>query len=681
MSMKRIGRAPALSIASLVLFALAASLAAAPAEEEAKAILDAAGVTGGLIVHIGCGDGRLTAGLRANDGCVVHGLDPDAADIAKASQHIQAKGLYGPVSVEHWQGPRLPYSDDLVTLVVSDDLGKVTMGEMMRALRPGGVAYIKTGGGWKKTVKPRPATIDEWTHYLHDASGNAVAADSEVRPPKHMRWKATPLYARSHEIDTTVAALVSARGRLFYILDEGLTGITDQRLPQTWAIVARDAFNGVELWRRPLPHWGWRQWKEKQLAGKDWTALRGQRTRTPASVPRRLVAEGDRVFATLGFHAPLSILDAATGEVLHTCKGTEGTDEILVSDGTALAYIPNPSGDAARRRGEKPAPSALVAVDAATGTERWRQGVSRIATLCLAIEDGRIAYQTGRDVVARRLATGRELWRTRLKPPKGKKGRGGGTLVAHDDLVLTLAMGRLFCLSATDGKQLWTAPASRGPGVANPSDLFVADGLVWQGSSRQGRDPRTGKVQRTLELYKLISPGHHFRCYRSKATDDYLLWTKRGVEFLDLDGEDHMRHDWLRAACKYGFMPANGLLYITPHQCFCYAGVKLNGFNALAARVREGPAGERLQRGPAFGEVGSQQEAVGAADWPMHRHDIKHSGSTPAAVPPKVERRWEAALGGRLTQPVVVGDRLYVARTDAHRVLCLDATSGETVWA
>ena len=85
----------------------------------AREIQDATGVKGGLIVHVGCGDGTLTAALRTSDGFIVHGLDTDAANIAAARQHIQSLGLYGPVSVETWSGKRLPYADNLVNLVVS----------------------------------------------------------------------------------------------------------------------------------------------------------------------------------------------------------------------------------------------------------------------------------------------------------------------------------------------------------------------------------------------------------------------------------------------------------------------------------------------------------------------------------------------------------------------------------
>ena len=56
-------------------------------------ILDAAGIQGGLIVHLGCGDGRLTAALRAGDNCVVQGLDTDPQHVEAARKHIQSLGI------------------------------------------------------------------------------------------------------------------------------------------------------------------------------------------------------------------------------------------------------------------------------------------------------------------------------------------------------------------------------------------------------------------------------------------------------------------------------------------------------------------------------------------------------------------------------------------------------------
>lgn len=68
-------------------------------EKTAQKILDAAGIKGGLVVHIGCGDGKLTAALSANEGYMVHGLDRSVKNIEQARKHIQSLGIYGYVSV------------------------------------------------------------------------------------------------------------------------------------------------------------------------------------------------------------------------------------------------------------------------------------------------------------------------------------------------------------------------------------------------------------------------------------------------------------------------------------------------------------------------------------------------------------------------------------------------------
>jgi SAM-dependent methyltransferase len=198
-------------------------LSTATAQPLARHILEATGFKGGLIVHIGCGDGKLTAALRASDSYLVHGLDVKAENVEKAREHIQSLGLYGSVSVERFDGQRLPYADNLVNLVVSENLGGVSMDEVMRVLAPGGIAYIKSGGKWIKQVKSRSAEIDEWTHFLYDASNNAVSKDSIVGPPRQLQWVAGPQWARSHDHLASVSVLVSSGGRIFYIVDEGPT--------------------------------------------------------------------------------------------------------------------------------------------------------------------------------------------------------------------------------------------------------------------------------------------------------------------------------------------------------------------------------------------------------------------------------------------------------------------------
>jgi hypothetical protein len=67
-------------------------------------------------------------------------------------------------------------------LVVSGQL-PVDRAELLRALCPNGVAVFTTDHGQLTTdeiVKPRPNQIDDWTHYVHDPSNNAVAHDSAI---------------------------------------------------------------------------------------------------------------------------------------------------------------------------------------------------------------------------------------------------------------------------------------------------------------------------------------------------------------------------------------------------------------------------------------------------------------------------------------------------------------------
>ena len=217
---------PTVALVSLVLYMPSVAKAQSrDSDTVARQILDAVGVRGGLIVHVGCGDGKLTAALRVNNRYVVQGLDVDAGNVEKSRKHADSLGIYGSVSIDTFDGRHLPYVDDMVNLVVAEDLGDVPMTEVVRVLCPDGVAYIRSGGKWRRTAKPRPANIDEWTHFLHDSGGNAVANDTQVGPPKRLRWVAEPRWCRSHEFPSSVNAVVSAGGRIFTIFDEGPSGV------------------------------------------------------------------------------------------------------------------------------------------------------------------------------------------------------------------------------------------------------------------------------------------------------------------------------------------------------------------------------------------------------------------------------------------------------------------------
>ena len=667
--------------------------AAAIPAESAKDILTATGVKGGIVVHLGSGDGKLTAALRANDKYTVHGLDADAANVGRAREHIHSLGLYGQVSVEQFDGVRLPYADNLINLMVVEKAGKVKNKEIMRVLVPEGVAYVKRRGQWKKTVKPRPGNIDEWSHFLHDAGNNAVAKDTVVGPPRRLQWVAPPLWLRSHETPSGIQAQVSAGGRIFYLLDEGLIGITDERLPDKWSVICRDAFNGKLLWKRPLGSWGWREWSTERWEGQDWTTLRSGRTDVPPENERRLVAANDRLYISLSYRAPLSILDAATGETLATVKEAEPVSEILASDGVVVVLSKEPGTPEKARKGtESRASSKIVAVDGITGKVLWHKQVGATRTLSLAVDKGRVVFQSGGSLVALSLQKGDELWRTQNADAKT------GTLVATDGLVLIRGGNRITSYDAVNGEKLWQKDKVAG---GYSLDLFVADGLVWGGvftvddnllpirksadALAIGLDPRTGEEKRRIAVPNLLSPEHHHRCYRNKATDRYIIAGLEGAEFLDLKEDNHSQNNWVRGACKLGIMPCNGLLYVPVDQCFCQPGSKILGTTAIAPESAYAGAEisdkQRLEKGPAYSKAsGSKAGTKDGGDWPTFRHDAARSGATRSSVAAKVAQEWRTEIGGKLTAPVAANGKVFVAAIDAHTVYALDMKDGSVEW-
>ncbi len=697
-------RSCGIPLAAILCLGCSSAFAATSAEE----ILDVTGVEGGLVVHLGCGDGKLTALLHANDRYLVHGLDAKQATVAAARAHIRSRGLYGPVSVRQWDSDRLPYGDNMVNLVVISGEQRVSSGEIERVLAPQGSVVVQglidtrnttlvaqsppVVGGWARYAKPLPDDIDQWTHYLHDAGNNAVAEDDRVGPPRHLQWKSGPMWCRSHEFSSSVQALVSADGRLIGVLDEGIIG-QPRGVPALWALIARDAFNGVLLWRRPCGRIN----------------------------PHALVAVGDNVYVTLTARGPLSILDAATGETRHTCEATGKVSEIAMCDNRLIlnTQLPGKQGRSGLH---------VVAADPDDGHILWKKAVGAIAPNTLVAGEGRVCYCDGVNLVCLSLASGEEIWQTAAKP-----GGRGYAVLYNGAVFLTGGSTRAFSLET--GKALWTGPDGS-PHARNPPGLFGAGGLIWcawghvdprsflwqhREETRQGYDPTTGEVRKTVSADRLVTAGHHIRCYPPKATSRYLLLNKRGVEFFDLQGTNHMRANWTRGACGFGMLPANGFLYAPPSQCFCYPGVLLTGLNALSA-AREVPAAEavedepRLEKGPAYDSLaaGASRPDMSTADWPTYRHDVFRSGSVKASLPVELERVWETRLcppgfdpadevedtpiltgplatldgptlrerpRGGLTPPVAAGGKVFVAEPDAHAVHAVNAKDGKHRWS
>jgi len=709
-SARRVGLAPPIENGGA---SHSASLRAGPTlQQKAKQILDGAGFTGGIIVHLGCGDGKLTAALSADDNHIVHGLDSNARAVQAARQYIRRQGIYGPVSIEHFDGKSLPYTDNLVNLVVAEGdhagspLRGVPEAEVMRVLAPGGVLYAEQNGRWNRTVKPRPQNIDQWTHYLHDPSGNAVAHDDVVGPPRHIQWTAGPRYDRSHEHLPNLCALVSTGGRIFYILDE--SSLSSIRQTPEWRLVARDAFNGTLLWKKKVGAWF------PHIV--NWGA-------TPRQLQRKLVAVGGRVYVTLGIHSPVTEVDAATGRTIQVYDDTEGAEEIILHKGILLLtlrsvtdertaelarwaqMLKRRSSPADKRETAEPlvkrlrtteakGAKSVIALDANTGKLLWKKDgadASGLRTNTLCAEDDCVFYQNGGKVVCLDIKKGRLKWSE----------SSAALRCVYDGIVYCSDGKAVTALSAKNGREKWTKPTL----LTQIRDLFVAGGSVWVGgfkpfpSKRSPAwgpyfatqlNPATGEVTMHIEPE---NPSHHHRCYYNKATDRYILAGRRGTEFVDLAAGEVLWNSWARGACKYGVMPANGLVYTPPHPCGCYIGAKLTGFNAMTATIDErrwtkdegrgksDAATEPVEEGPAYRDISNLKSQISnSREWPTYRSDAERSGYTRTKVPAVLHRRWQVKVGERITAPVVADGKIFLASVDRHSLSAIDAESGKSVW-
>jgi outer membrane protein assembly factor BamB len=696
-----------------ILLATTAPEALADPADEAQQIASLAGFHGGLVIHVGCGDGKLTAALRLADNCVVQGVEADAKRVDTARAAIRALGVYGPVSIMHWSGKRLPYVDNLATLVVCEDPDAVPAGELLRVLRPHGAAVVKRDGKWTVTVKPQLQGTDEWEQHYHGADNNAVAQDAVVGPPRRYQWLGEPEWQRSHLAMPSINSMVSTKGRLFTIEDLG--SAEHPALPGKQALVARDAYNGVVLWR---------------VMFSDWHPIYIRNKEMPVQLQRRLVAVGDVVFCTPGYSAPITVFDAAKGVVIGRHERTAGTVEFVYDRGVLFVVTGDPSDisealtdlsrsalktslfkrDAYGPAIERPddPQNDILAIDAGSGKELWKisgadtQGYEGAT---LGVIGDRVIYATTSELVCLDRPTGKSLWRVPapivLKGPRGI----AVSLVLSDRAAYLADSAQLRAFRLTDGQALWATPATINH--HKPPDVFVANGLVWaaaydastgrpsppRGLTRMGVngfDPESGKLVRQLDQ-AMAGPMGHDRCYRNRITTRYYINTATGgSDFLGLDSPAEFPNPWIRSTCGIGPLPCNGLYYAGPPSCACCNSVMLNGLNALAAEPGFTSSDQpihvetkaTLVKGPAFSEISNLQVQVADSpdDWPAYRHDNARTGTTKNQVPAALAKRWEAKVGTRVSAPVIAAGMVFVADVDGHAVCAMNAADGKIVW-
>ena len=133
-----------------------------------------------------------------------------------------------------------------------------------------------------------------------------------------------------------------------------------------------------------------------------------------------------RSMSRLGFEAPVTKLDAATGETLMTYTGSDKTEELICHDGTLLVVTGDPE----------------FMIEKADGCEGyWEQAEEEEATIAKQI----MAYDA---------ETGKLKWKLERAALKGLVPL---SLCASGNRVFYLDDKRLHCLDTENGKELWAS--------------------------------------------------------------------------------------------------------------------------------------------------------------------------------------------------------------------------------
>jgi outer membrane protein assembly factor BamB len=663
----------------------------------------ATGIDAGLAVVVPANDAAAMADLTHAGRMLVHGLAADDAARDRVRAALMTRGLYGLATVETWMdAPHLPYADNLVTLLVvdRDALGAKAPPEteLMRVVAPYGVLYAKAGGQWKKTVKPRPASFDDWHHFDYGADGNAVSNDTAVRQPTGVQWtsamQAIPLGGNPAGYDTPGGLRVSGR---YAVIDWHERG-ADKKNQKAY-LQCRDAFSGVPLWSIE---------RDMGVNRRRWA----------------FATDSRYVYTWLKSGGELTAVELATGKPALAFRGTvpqggqgsaAGTlpaaTQVRVAGGRLLVNLNQKllcfDAAAGTRHGNLPCRVPLLWEFAESGQNVFFPCLAAGAGRAFALLSPRPDSQAGRwpftpdtqAVVCLDLATGRPLWRnTEVKDrPIGQLICADGRLVLFGSAAISGGAAAPFfgTLDAATGR---LGPINdngqRTYNVAYYNALY-RDGAVWAAgafSNLYRFDPATG------QMTKAWSISYNQRCPRFTATRD--LFILGFVTYLDKHFSGTIQ-SVARSGCAMGNLPANGMVYLTPSACGCFTMTR--GYQALsgeplrpplpdAARLVRGsgkpaslpPAPSRSPDGPVADDWVRQVRAAAAETEPAtvagktlvavtHQHRVECRDAAGKAL-------WAFVADGRVSQPPVVsGDAVYVGSHDGW-VYCLGLSDGGLRW-
>ncbi|MFM2092697.1 MAG: Serine/threonine-protein kinase AfsK, partial [Planctomycetota bacterium] len=660
---------------------------------DAGRIRQETGIIQGLVIVVGTTDGAVEAELARDGGgrILVQGVGTDRAQVPAAQERIAQAGQYGYATVA-WvpSFQRLPYNDNLANLVVADldAPGAPSEAEVLRITAPLSSAYLRRRGAWAVVAKPLPPEMDEWTHFNYGPEGNPQSRDSLVHVPRGLQW-----FVSSIGTQTTATPRL-AGGRLYH------GGRLSSTYSQAKLYVARDAFNGLPLW-------------EREEANTN---------RLRPDMERVNVADRTRVIGQIGTPGFARAIDGRTGRDLRTYD--QGLQVVSAVKGrTYPQFLPQFVQVLAGPHLVQGYEGMVVALDVESGARAWSWAAPAGRTVAwLAIGDGRVFVALSDDpgprhysynnqfcflseVTALDLDDGRPLWNSTAMKDFSTFGMvyaEGGLFIQHAGIdraknrnpetarrSLTDQFGPLIRLDPATGAEVFRVDVS----AVEPRDRFwhnqmrVQDGAVYPGFGWvvRGFDAGTGTPrERLFDVFGAQTHPIGF-CSQVRGTARGQVGGKF-VSFFDFSEKSLQFVAIARNTCDLAHFPAYGTVYTASDGCGC--ATYLRGLVALQCYQATGSAPiadrDRLETGVRTEPLAADPEGA----WPTLLGDPSRAARTaavqvaPQATPTAtatlalptlvgpIGTDWARANGrlGHITPPVVAGDLMVVAVTDAHEV-------------
>ena len=636
----------------------------------------------GMCVDVRCGSGNVLSRLVSRTGFLVHGVDPDDANVDRARTLLLATGQYGRrVSVERCPTGTLPQPDYCANLVVNGDGGarglddipwreiyrilaperglawigmdaaarrshRVTPGMLKARLEKAGIAsfeIVDRDGLWVKIHRPRPEGVADWTHDRRcTPDNNPCSQDDLARAPFQTLWVGRPFRF------TKFGLVLASHGRYFLrhggIPDRGMGGRGHKTRHEL--VQAFDGYNGTLLW-------------EHRLEKKKGTGF---------------VATRDVVLALTGPDL-LVALHPETGQVLwkkaaaDMAQGMGGVISYAADGGVAVVGVVE---DVKPDQKKAPPMNQLVGLCVENGHVLWTYP-SGVRQIVLGL--GLVAFCDGRHIRALHIKTGKEAWSH--EAPKAKR------LLLHQGRLYT-ERDRIYAFET--GEVLRERGLGRFGTIAGGrrltihrntftwTDLLTGERVAHQGV-RQDYDPFNPKCG-------IPNGTFYSRCIPTKFSKHCLFSSASGTVVRDLDSGAFFPMEAFRSNCRTGVIAANGLAYNSATGCRCTLAVQgsVGLLPVTSSRYEaEADATPQLEKGPAYSHRFPGPGAAEGDTWPAFRHDSARGNVTRATLGFPLEKQWVVSVAPGVTPPAVAGGMVFVGARD-HAVYALNAQTGAVAW-